>query len=127
MNQIPDIQPLSPQAGTAANTQQTKVPAPVSGPANSGKALPKHGVGAAGKAGKNALDGAVVQVNKYLQSQNRGLEFSVDKATGQAVVKVVDQTTGKVIRQIPPEYIIQLAQTLLEHNGMSSTGIKIKT
>ena len=69
----------------------------------------------------------MVQVNDYLQVQKRSLEFSVDKSTGQTIIKVIDQSSGKVVRQIPPEYVVRLAQTLLEHNGVRSTGIELKT
>ena len=65
-------------------------------------------------------------VNDFLQSQNRGLEFSVDKSTGKTLIKVVDRTNGKILRQIPPEYVVRLAQTLHYPDQMSSTGIKTK-
>lgn len=91
-----------------------------------GNPLPQQGQKAA-KVGQAAVDRAVLQVNNYLQSQNRTLEFSVDKSTGRAIIKVIDPTTGKVLRQIPPEYMIRLAQTLQQDSNMSSTGIKIKT
>lgn len=127
MNQIPDIQPLSPQVGGATNGHQSSTATAATAPAKAGTALPKHRQSNSAKIGNGTVDNAVVQVNKYLQSQNRGLEFSVDKATGQAIVKVVDRASGQVIRQIPPEYIVRLAQTLLEHNGISSTGVQVKT
>ena len=74
----------------------------------------------------STVSNAVVQVNDFLQSQNRGLEFSVDKSTGKTLIKVVDRTNGKILRQIPPEYVVRLAQTLHYPDQMSSTGIKTK-
>lgn len=40
------------------------------------------------------------------------LEFLLDRQTHRAVIRVVDRTTQEVISQIPPEYVLQLAQDL---------------
>jgi len=40
------------------------------------------------------------------------LEFLLDRETHRAVIRVVDRTTQQVISQIPPEYVLQLAQDL---------------
>ncbi len=74
-----------------------------------------------------AVDKAVVQINDYMQHANRSLEFSIDKSTGQTIIKVVDQATGKTLQQIPPEYAIRLAQTLLDNKQVSSIGIQFTT
>jgi uncharacterized FlaG/YvyC family protein len=40
------------------------------------------------------------------------LVFMVDRQTHRPVVKVVDRNTQEVISQIPPEYVLRLAQDL---------------
>jgi uncharacterized FlaG/YvyC family protein len=40
------------------------------------------------------------------------LEFLLDRQTHRAVIRVVDRTTQQVISQIPPEYVLRLAQDL---------------
>ncbi|WP_447973762.1 flagellar protein FlaG [Nitrospira sp. Kam-Ns4a] len=52
------------------------------------------------------------------------LQFEIDRATHQVVVSVINQDTGQVIRQIPPEVQLALAAyfrdvtgTLLNRNG----------
>jgi flagellar protein FlaG len=40
------------------------------------------------------------------------LVFLLDRQTHQAVIRVVDRTTQEVVAQIPPEYVLQLAQNL---------------
>jgi uncharacterized FlaG/YvyC family protein len=40
------------------------------------------------------------------------LEFLLDRQTHRAVIRVVDRTTQEVVAQIPPEYVLQLAQDL---------------
>ena len=53
---------------------------------------------------------AVAQMNEYIQSTQRDLHFSYDKASGETVVKVLDRSTQEVIRQIPDEIFLKLAQ-----------------
>ena len=40
------------------------------------------------------------------------LVFLLDRQTHRAVIRVVDRTTHQVISQIPPEYVLRLAQDL---------------
>ncbi|HVX67181.1 MAG TPA: flagellar protein FlaG [Bryobacteraceae bacterium] len=44
--------------------------------------------------------------------QNSELTFIVDRETRRPVVRIVDKQTNEVIRQIPPEYVLQLAEEL---------------
>ena len=44
------------------------------------------------------------------------LRFSYDKATGQAVIKIVDRVTNEVIAQVPQEGALRAAQVLRELN-----------
>lgn len=60
------------------------------------------------------LRSAVRDINSFVQTQQRNLEFSVDEDTGMTVVKVVDPQTGDVIRQIPSEVALSLARALSE-------------
>jgi flagellar protein FlaG len=46
------------------------------------------------------------------------LRFSVDDGSGQVVVTVTDATTGKLIREIPPPEILNLAARLDEMIGL---------
>lgn len=52
---------------------------------------------------------AVAEINAYIQNEQRDLRFSVDDASGDVVVRVVDRETGDLIRQIPNEIVIDLA------------------
>src|SRR4051812_50194907 len=44
---------------------------------------------------------AMTELNDYMQSHQRDLQFSLDEGTGATVVRVVDRTTQTVVRQIP--------------------------
>jgi flagellar protein FlaG len=58
------------------------------------------------------VQAAVAQMNEYIQSTQRDLQFSYDPDAGQTVVKVLDRSSQEVIRQIPDETFLKLAQTL---------------
>ena len=49
---------------------------------------------------------------------NVNLQFSVNKESGRIMVTVTDETTGKVIREIPPEEIVRFADKFGEMVGM---------
>ena len=49
---------------------------------------------------------------------NVNLQFSVNKDSGRIMVIVTDETTGKVIREIPPEEIVRFAEKFGEMVGM---------
>lgn len=62
------------------------------------------------------LKQAVSQLNDYVQTMQRDLQFSIDKESGVMVVKVIDTKSEKVIRQIPAEETLRLARSFAEHN-----------
>lgn len=57
---------------------------------------------------ENALD----QINSHLQQTSTDLKIQVDKATGRTVFKVIDQSSGKVVLQVPSEEVLALARNL---------------
>jgi flagellar protein FlaG len=63
-------------------------------------------------------------INAQLQQANSSLQFKVDKSTGISYFKIVDSTTGKVIRQVPSEDVLAMAQKLQDFSShQNSSGI----
>ncbi|MFD3396156.1 flagellar protein FlaG [Alteromonas macleodii] len=60
------------------------------------------------------LSDAILSVESFLQGQNRNLTFSIDEETKQSVVTVLDSDSGDVIRQIPSEELLILAERIQE-------------
>ena len=58
------------------------------------------------------VQAAVAQMNDYIQSTQRDLNFSYDPDSGETIVKVLDRNTQEVIRQIPNEIFLRLAQQM---------------
>lgn len=60
------------------------------------------------------LTEAVAKLNDHLQNVRRDLHFSIDDASGQTVVRVVNTETEELIRQIPSEEVLRISRTIKE-------------
>jgi flagellar protein FlaG len=60
---------------------------------------------------------AIAKLNEILRDRERDLEFTVDDATGRTILKVIHAESGEVIRQIPPEELLNIARTFIEGTG----------
>ncbi|MCG6542515.1 flagellar protein FlaG [Pseudomonas sp. KSR10] len=65
-----------------------------------------------------AVGEAVEKLLAQMQSAQRDLSFSIDDSTGDLVVRVVDGESGTVVRQIPSEEILRLAERLDEMRSL---------
>jgi len=57
------------------------------------------------------------QLQSFVQSMGRDLSFSVDATTGYNVVRVVNPETGEVVRQLPSEELLKIAQAMQNTNS----------
>lgn len=112
------------QVTTATSHVAPKVASDVSSKGNdktdalpsSGKELPvKDTQEVAAKAENTNIEQAVTEINEYVQSVQRDLHFSVDEESGLTVVRVRDKESGELIRQIPEDIFLSLAQDLKEN------------
>ncbi len=77
------------------------------------------------EAEREQLDSAVTQLNDFVQNVQRDLQFEVDNDLGQTIVKVVDQKTQEVIRQIPDEVALRLAENLQQDEPLTLFNITV--
>lgn len=66
----------------------------------------------------NQVNDAVKQINDTLKKLSQDLEFTLDEDTDRPVVKVVDQQTKEVIRQIPTQEALEIAKALDRVQGL---------
>ena len=57
------------------------------------------------------IEAAVSKINKQLSSP-AGLSFQIDPTSGDSVVTVIDSSNNTVIRQIPSELSLRIAQSI---------------
>ena len=70
------------------------------------------------KPAREDLEKAVKSIQDFADSSQRNLKFSIDDKTHQVVVKVIATLTGVVVRQIPDEAAVKLAQSLSDTGSM---------
>jgi flagellar protein FlaG len=64
------------------------------------------------------VDEAAQRLNRFVASVRPEINFTVDETSGVRVVRVVDSSTQEVIRQIPSEEVIRMAQVLDKLQGL---------
>lgn len=67
---------------------------------------------------ENKLIKSIESANDELVVYDRKFEFSIHEKTKEIMVKVIDTSTGEVIREIPPEKILDLVASLWEIAGL---------
>jgi flagellar protein FlaG len=72
----------------------------------------------ASKLDRRTVEEATAKVQKAVAAMNSSLQFQVDKETDKLVIKVVDTTTKEVIKQIPPQEILEIAKALDKLQGL---------
>ncbi|MBI3066869.1 MAG: flagellar protein FlaG [Deltaproteobacteria bacterium] len=74
------------------------------------------------RAKSEAAANAAQELQPVINGLGLGLEFSTDGETGVKIIKVYDVETGEVIRQIPPEELVDFLRQF-QKNGELSTGL----
>lgn len=64
------------------------------------------------------VESAVRNINAALQKLSQDIEFSVDAESNRTVVKVVDQQTREVIRQMPSAEALEIGKALDRVQGL---------
>ncbi|OPY58772.1 MAG: flagellar protein FlaG [Pelotomaculum sp. PtaU1.Bin035] len=57
---------------------------------------------------QHKLEEAVEQANKTMETYNTELRFSIHKASEEVMVKVINTKDNSVIREIPPERVLDM-------------------
>ncbi len=60
---------------------------------------------------------AAAELQNFVQSMGRNLSFSVDETTGYHVVRVVNPSTGELVRQLPSEELLKISRDFQRLNN----------
>jgi flagellar protein FlaG len=66
---------------------------------------------------------ATAQIENFVRSSGRDLQFRVNDASGRVVVSVRDSATGELIRQIPSEEALRIAEQLAAATSLSDVSL----
>lgn len=109
-----------------ATTQLTASPVPaataISSTNPSSQQDSNTGLGSSDPDTKGMLESVVSDLKALSQRAQPNLDFSIDEETGTFVVKVIDKDSGEVIRQLPTEEVLRIAEQLDEMRGLLFKG-----
>jgi flagellar protein FlaG len=63
------------------------------------------------------LEKVAQQLQDFMGEMNRSLEFLVDKDSGRDVIKVLDKSTGDLVKQYPSEEVLGIISKLSNATG----------
>ena len=70
---------------------------------------------------REAIEKIAADLQKFVQSMGRDLSFSVDQTTGYHVVRVINPSTGELVRQLPSDELLKIARDFERlHNALVS-------
>lgn len=109
------LKPAEPGRSTATNsleavsalTRTFDLPSP-------SKTIPVEPVGQAEPQDRARLDAAVSGMQDFVQSVSRDIAFTLEDESGAMIVSITDRASGDVIRQIPSEEALRLAESLAD-------------
>ncbi len=61
---------------------------------------------------------AVKKINEGMRASSQSLEFAIDEDSKEIVVKIIDQGTREVVRQIPSVEALEIAKSLDKMRGL---------
>lgn len=75
-------------------------------------------IGKSGVASDKMMQEAINEANNKLRISNRHCQFKYEKDINRVSVKLIDEDTGEVIREIPSEETLDMIRRLKEMTGL---------
>ncbi|GAB6051098.1 hypothetical protein JCM16106_19510 [Hydrogenophilus islandicus] len=67
---------------------------------------------------RRMIEEATKKVQRTVSALNSALQFQIDQDTEKLVIKIIDTNTKEVIKQIPPQEILDIAKALDKLQGL---------
>lgn len=67
---------------------------------------------------RNELKSIIESANDGVQVFNKSIEFSIHEATNKIMIKIIDNETAEVIKEIPAEKILDMLAKFCEMAGI---------
>lgn len=64
------------------------------------------------------VKGAAKQIEEFINTVAQNLQFAIDEDSGRILIRLIDNNTKEVIRQIPSKEILEIAKTLDKLQGL---------
>jgi flagellar protein FlaG len=70
------------------------------------------------KVNRKELDSSVSKANKIFFKNNTHLQFKIHEETHDVIVKIIDDASGEVVKEIPPEKFVEMMAKICEVAGV---------
>ncbi len=101
----------SPQASTLPTlTARQRLESVLGNLPLAGDAVAKGAAGGAESIGRDSLVAPIQRINEVMRPY--GVEFELSDETSRLITRIVDRENGEVIRQIPAEEVLRIAERL---------------
>lgn len=67
---------------------------------------------------KEELDATVEKANQFLLGLKTQFDFKVHEGTGRTVVRLIDKQTEEVVKEIPPEKMLDVLESIWDSAGI---------
>ncbi len=67
---------------------------------------------------ENEVIDAIEKANKAIEGTNNYVKYSIHEKTHQIMVKIINKETDEVIKELPPEKILDMVANMLELAGL---------
>lgn len=105
--------------GAVFNARAASLPGSLSStPAVKAAAEARDAVESEAKLNTEQTRQSLVEINKALTSMSVSVQFEIDPDYKDVIVKVVDQDSGKVVRQIPTEEVVRISKAMDNLKGL---------
>ncbi|SHF10721.1 flagellar protein FlaG [Modicisalibacter ilicicola DSM 19980] len=116
MPPVYDISPIGSTSVTANLTPRQRLESVLSHlPAPSSRIMEQQGVDALAAPDDTDLVKPLERVNEVMRGY--GIEFDLQRHEGRVVTRIVDRESGELIRQIPSEEVLRIAESLEQLQG----------
>jgi flagellar protein FlaG len=106
-----------PNATTSGAVGKTNTDAAVVAAAASAEFRPSN-VNQVTQPSRETVARAAEQMQKFVSTMGRNLNFSIDGETGHHIVRVTNPATGEVVRQLPSEEMLRIAHSLTQISAL---------
>ena len=103
-----NIQPVASSAPPRVDDRPLQPTPSVGATESASKSKPADGA----KPSHEDVSAAVKKMNDAMLGSSQSLQFSIDEDSKDIVVKVIDQSTKEVVRQIPSKEALQIAKSI---------------
>lgn len=66
---------------------------------------------------------AVENVRDFINKNQRSLDFQMAEESNRVIITVIDRTTNEVIRQIPPEDVVKMSDSIMAGDQSVTDGL----